>query len=324
MTAPDVPPTPATLAPEGTAQPPTPVIRAVDGNRAALALLITQNVVSALLLAARLPLGLSLLGAFVGTVLVGLVFFRPALTALVRDTRWRTPPSWGTALAAFVLAFLASRAFVLAYVTIFPSGADAIPQFLSHGADLWPLLLAAGLLVPFAEEVAFRGLMLRGHERASGFLVAALTTSLAFGIAHGAPASVVGILPLAYALARLVQHTGSLWNSVIVHALNNTLAVALGSLVAGRDLGDPAQATEMLKNPALALPLALGALLFGVVVLVVLHLWLTPKPDPRVGSAPGPWLSAAYVVILLFGLVSAAYTLPFVQQALTDLRGALH
>ncbi|GBF04016.1 abortive infection protein [Deinococcus aerius] len=321
MTAPDVPPTPVALTPEGTA--PSPSIRAVDGNRAALALLITQNVVSAVLLGLRLPLGLSLLGAFVGTVLVGLIFFRPTLTALVRDTRWRTPPAWGTALAAFVLAFLASRAFVLAYVTLFPGGADAIPQFLSRGADLWPLLLAAGLLVPFAEEVAFRGLMLRGHERAAGFLVAAVTTSLAFGIAHGVPASVVGILPLAYALARLVQHTGSLWNSVIVHALNNTLAVALGSIVAGRDLGDPSQATAMLKNPALAGPLALGALLFGVVVLAVLHLWLTPKPDPRVRSAPGPWLSAAYVIIVLFGLVSAAYTLPIVQQALTTLRGAL-
>lgn len=318
MTAPDVSPT--SLPPA----PPLPGIRAVDGNRAALTLLLTQNVVSAVLIARGVPLGLALLGAFVVTVLLGLLLFRPALAALLRDTRWRTPPAWGLALAAFVLAFLASRAYTLAFVTLFPQGADAIPQFLSRGADLWVLLLAAGLLVPFAEEVAFRGLMLRGHERAAGFTVAAVTTSLAFGVAHGVPASVAGIVPLAYALARLTQHTGSLWNAVIVHALNNTLAVAAGAFLAGRNLGDTERAAELLQRPGLALPVAAGALLFGTVVLIVLHLWLTPKPDAQVRRAPGPWLSAAYVVIVLFGVASAAFTFPVVQQAFTHLRGALH
>lgn len=286
-------------------------------------LLLTQNVVSALLIGRGVPLGTALLGAFLATVLLGLIFFRRTLGALVRDTRWRTPPAWGLALAAFVLAFLASRAFALAFVTLFPQAADSAPQFLSHGPDLWVLFLAAGVLVPFAEEVAFRGLMLRGHERAAGYLVSALTTTFAFGIAHGVPLTVVGVLPLAYTLARLTQHTGSLWSAVIVHALNNSFAVVAGALLAGRNLGDPEQAAAMLKNPALALPVALGALLFGTVVLVVLHLWLTPKPDPQVRSAPGPWLSAAYIVIVLFGVASAVSTFPVVQQALTNLRGGL-
>lgn len=317
MTAPDA-------APPSVSPAPPPGIRAVDGNRAALTLLLVQNAVSAVLIGLRLPLGVALLLTFAVTVLVGLLAFRPALTALVQDSRWRTPPSWGVALAAFILAFLASRAFVLAFVTLFPQGADAIPKFLGQGADLWALLLAAGVLVPFAEEVAFRGLMLRGHERAAGALVAALTTSLVFGLAHGVPASVIGILPLAYALARLTQHTGSIWNAVIVHVLNNTLAVGLGTFLADRNLGDPSQATELLKNQALAVPLSVGALLFGVAVLAVLHLWLTPREDPQVGRAPGPWLSAAYVAILLFGLLSALLTLPWMQQALTNLRGAVY
>ncbi|BDP42216.1 hypothetical protein DAETH_21850 [Deinococcus aetherius] len=320
MTAPDVPTFPS---PDPVPVAPVRGVRAVDGNRAALTLLITQNVVSALLIAAHLPLGTALLGAFVATVLLGLVAFRPALTALTRDSRWRTPPSWGLAVAVFVVAFLASRAFALVFVALWPQGADAIPQFLSKGADLWALLLAAGLLVPFAEEVAFRGLMMRGHERAAGFTVAALTSSFAFAVAHGVPASVAGILPLAYALARLTQHTGSLWNAVIVHALNNTLAVAAGALLAGRDLGDTGRASEMLRNPGVAVPLAVGAGLFGVAVLVVLHLWLTPKPDAQARSAPGPWLSAAYVAVVLFGVVAAAVTLPAVQHAITDVRGVM-
>ncbi|WP_221089132.1 CPBP family intramembrane glutamic endopeptidase [Deinococcus aquaedulcis] len=322
MTAPhpSPPPTPPQAAP---LSPVPPGIRAVDGNRAALTLLLVQNVVSALLMAAGVPLGTALLGAFALVVLVGLTIFSEVIETLRRDTRWRTPPAWGTALAAFVLAFLASRAFVVAVVALFPSAADSVPQFLSRGADLWALLLAAGLLIPFAEEVAFRGLLMRGHERAAGFTVAALTSTAVFALAHGAPASVAGILPLAYVLARVAQHTGSLWNSVIIHALNNTLAVGLGAFVAGRLPSDTAQATDLLQNPALKVPVALGSLLFGSVVLVVLHLWLTPRPDPQERSAPGPWLSAALVAVALFGLLAALATLPVFTQWASDLRGAL-
>ncbi|MEF2280058.1 type II CAAX endopeptidase family protein [Deinococcus sp. YIM 134068] len=320
MTAPD---SPTRLSPDPVPTPFTRGVRAVSGNRAALVLLVTQNVASAVLIGLGLPLGTSLLGAFVAVVLVGLVAFPKSLRALVQDSRWRTPPSWGLAIAAFVLAFLASRAFALVFVALWPGSAEAIPQFLSRGADLWVLLLAAGLLVPFAEEVAFRGLMMRGHERAAGFTVAAVTSSLAFAVAHGVPASVAGILPLAYALARLTQHTGSLWNAVIVHALNNTLAVTAGAFLAGRDLGDRGQATDMLGNPALAVPLALGAGLFGVAVLVVLHLWLTPRPDPQERAAPGPWLSGAFVAVVLFGVVAALFTLPGFQQMMSDVRGIM-
>ena len=122
---------------------------------------------------------------FAVLVLVAFTVFRPAMRALMQDTRWRTPPSWGLALAAFVLAFLVSRAFALAYVSFFPDSISAVPQFLTSGAALIPMLLAAGLLVPLAEEVAFRGLMMRGQERAAGFTVAALATTAAFAVAHG-------------------------------------------------------------------------------------------------------------------------------------------
>ncbi|WP_309570365.1 type II CAAX endopeptidase family protein [Deinococcus sp.] len=330
LIAPDTPS--GSSAPHG-----APGVRAVDGNRAALTLLIVQNVVAALgvgmdipaggktvHMGLNLPLGSALLLSFAVLVLVAFTAFRPAMRALMQDSRWRTGPSWGLALAAFVLAFLVSRAFALAYVSFFPDSISAVPQFLTSGSALIPMLLAAGLLVPLAEEVAFRGLMMRGQERAAGFAVAALATTAAFSVAHGVPASVAGILPLAYVLARLVQHTGSLWNSVIVHALNNTLSVGLGSFLAGKNLGDPSQAGAVLGSSSLKLPLAFGALAFGVVVLVVLHLWLVPSADPLVRSAPGPWLSGAYVVIVLFGLGAMLSTFPAVTHLIATLRGPAH
>lgn len=326
MTTPD--PVPPAVWPEDPPQSLAassgPQIRAVDGNRAALMLLVVQNVVSALLIGQlRLGLGMALLLSFATTVLTAFVFFRPTVRALAADTRWRTPPAWGLALAAFALAFLASRAFALAYITLVPSAANTVPQFLSHGPDLVILVVAAGLLIPFAEEVAFRGLMMRGQERAAGFTVAALASSFAFAIAHGVPASIAGILPLAYVLARVVQHSGSLWNAVIIHALNNTLSVALGAFLAGKNLGNQDEAMSLIKSDAMRLPVAGGALLFGVAVMFVIHMWLTPKPDPQVNSARGPWLSAAYVVIVLFGLSAAIMSLPGVQESVSSLRGIM-
>lgn len=297
-------------------------MRALDGNRAALALLIVQNVVSALMIRAGAGLGLSLLVSFLGTVLVGFTVFRPAMRALLADPRWRTPPSL-VALWGFMLGFAASRAMVLAYITLVPDAANSVPQFLSKGPDLWILVLSAGLLIPLAEEVAFRGLMMRGHERAAGFGVGALASTVAFSLAHGVPASVVGIIPLAYVLARVVQASGSLWNAVIIHALNNTISVGLGAALSGRKLPDQQQALDLLKNEAVRLPLAGAGLLVGVALLLVTHLWLTPRPDPQVRSAPGPWVSAAYVVIVLFGLAVIVLGLPGVQAQLTNLRGIM-
>lgn len=322
--------TPTPTPPTGPEDPPvqlTPLtggIHAVDGNRAALLLLVVQNVASALLIRyAGVGLGMALLGSFLLTVILASLLLPGPMRSLLADSRWRTPPAWGTALAGFVLGFLASRAFALAYVTLVPSAAGTMPQFLSTGVDLWVLVLSAGVLIPLAEEVAFRGLMMRGHERAAGFTVAALTSTLAFSIAHGVPASIAGIIPLAYLLARIVQHTGSLWNAVIIHALNNTLSVGLGAFLAGKKIGNQEEALDMLKNEALRVPLAVGALLFGVAVMFVIHQWLTPKPDAQVASARGPWLSAAYVVIVLFGLFALLAGLPAVQAQLTDLRGIM-
>lgn len=336
MTAPDASvPTTSPWPEEEQGHLPPAGISPVDGSRAALTLLIVQNVVAALCMGMdvlnrrtglyvhyglNLSLGASLLVAFAVVVLVAFTAFRPAMRALLADTRWRTPPSWGVALAAFVLGFLASRAFALAFVSFFPETSSTIPQFLSKGPDLAVLLLAAGLLVPLAEEVAFRGLMMRGQERAAGFGLAAIASTFAFALAHGVPASVAGILPLAYVLARVVQHSGSLWNSVIIHALNNSISVGLGSVLLSKGLGNTDQATQLLKNEALRLPLAFAALLFGVAVLAVLHLWLTPKPDPQEHAEPAVWVTASYVLIVLFGLSAMLVTLPAIQNLPDTLR----
>lgn len=293
--------------------PPAPAgIGAVEGNRAALTMLLTQLIASYVAVRyLQLSQGLATIFAFVVTLAVLFLAFRRTSQALLADTRWRTLPHLGIALGAFGLAFLASRAFSLAYLALFGGLGGRQPTFNSSGTDQMLLMLGAGLLIPLGEEIAFRGLLMRGHERAAGFTVAALTATLAFALAHGVPMAVVGILPLAYILARVVQYTGSLWNSVIVHALNNTLALVAASFLLKADPKNADEAMQTLQNEALRVPVGLGALFFGAATLFVAHLWLKPKPDTQVLAAgKKPWLSGTYLAIFLLGLLRVWQTLP--------------
>lgn len=298
----------------------TAAVTALGANRAALTILLVQAVGAPLLMT---QFGLDTVLAFIVSLAVNtallLTVFRREFAALRADSRWLTRPNWGLAIAVFIVAFIASRAWSLAALAFFPKlpVPDTVSVLASSSAGAWLMVLTGGVLVPILEEIAFRGLMLRGHERAAGFGVAALTTTFAFALAHGVPLSVAGILPLAYALGRLVQHTGSLWNSVIVHVLNNGLVLLLVAA-----LGDRLPLDEMTSagsNSGLDLQqfgpmVGLVGFVLGAGLLLVLHLWLTPKPDPQERAAPAPWLSGAYLLIVLFGLFGAAMSFPSVAQ----------
>jgi membrane protease YdiL (CAAX protease family) len=93
---------------------------------------------------------------------------------------------------------------------------------------------AAGFLVcvvaPVAEELFFRGFLF-GALRRRGLVVATLVSGVAFGLAHVASSPIGFIVPLAalgIILALLYERTGSLYPSMGLHALNNSIAFGIG------------------------------------------------------------------------------------------------
>jgi membrane protease YdiL (CAAX protease family) len=95
-------------------------------------------------------------------------------------------------------------------------------------------LVAAGFLVcvvaPLAEEMFFRGFLF-GALRKRGLILALLVSGTAFGLAHVASSPIGFIVPLAalgVILALLYERTGSLWPSIALHALNNSIAFGIG------------------------------------------------------------------------------------------------
>jgi membrane protease YdiL (CAAX protease family) len=110
---------------------------------------------------------------------------------------------------------------------------DDLPQEL--GADDSTTALAAvAVLVcvaaPIAEELFFRGFCFTAFRRWIGVLPGALATGVIFGLIHAGSADAVFLVPLAIfgALLCLLYHrSGSLLPCIVLHALNNSLALGV-------------------------------------------------------------------------------------------------
>jgi membrane protease YdiL (CAAX protease family) len=143
------------------------------------------------------------------------------------------------------------------------TGPARVPQLeaLMEVADL-PLLVACVSLLPaFAEELVFRGLWARALAARLGPWPAILLTSLVFGAYHFSlvqllPTALLGVL-VAWASLR----SGSLWLAMLVHALNNALAV----LAARGHLGGLGAA--MNTHPMIALVIALAITACGLALI---------------------------------------------------------
>lgn len=105
-------------------------------------------------------------------------------------------------------------------------------------AQGWPAralltILAVGV-APFAEELVFRGVLLRGLQPSYGFLGAAVVTSAIFALLHPQlPMGFLSIFVLGMVFSLLYGVTGSLWPSVFAHAINNAMVFAYLALFLG-------------------------------------------------------------------------------------------
>ncbi len=88
------------------------------------------------------------------------------------------------------------------------------------------LLVAYG--APVVEELLFRGFMFGSLRGRLSVIPAAIITGIVFGLAHVAGSPIAFILPLAlfgFGLCLLYHQTGSLYPSMAVHAVNNSVAI---------------------------------------------------------------------------------------------------
>jgi uncharacterized protein len=89
------------------------------------------------------------------------------------------------------------------------------------------MLLLGGLLAPLAEEFFFRGFLYQWLRQRWGVAPGIIISSLIFGIMHGDWAVGGAAFVLGIILAYSFEKSKSLWSNFIIHAINNSVKIAL-------------------------------------------------------------------------------------------------
>ena len=95
--------------------------------------------------------------------------------------------------------------------------------------DVWLTVSFAALVLwtPFTEELFFRGFVYKGFSQRVGPLKAILLSAGIFSVFHvlAGPGVLIPIFVSGLALAWLYHRTGSVWPSIVVHSIQNSLAL---------------------------------------------------------------------------------------------------
>ena len=135
----------------------------------------------------------------------------------LRDTRLARHFMGGAAVGLGAFALLMLALWLLGGIAIRPGDVSASA---AGFAAIWALgFLATGLF----EEIAFRGYLLGRLGEAVGFPIAAILTSLLFGLVHlssgfDAGVAIVDAVLIGGVLALSIRLTGSLWWAIGFHA----------------------------------------------------------------------------------------------------------
>jgi membrane protease YdiL (CAAX protease family) len=181
--------------------------------------------------------------AFGAGIAVALRRLRSPLTFL--GLRWPTWRDLGLTLALIVPWYI-GIAVVTALSSAAFNGGRVVPGnsrllFIQHphGPGILVLaLLVTAVAAPLCEEAFFRGMLLRLLGNRLPLWIAVTLSAVAFGLAHASPAVSFALLPvftyMGIVLAVVYAKTGSLTNTVLLHALNNAVGtVAVYVVLAG-------------------------------------------------------------------------------------------
>lgn len=130
-----------------------------------------------------------------------------------------------SALKWMLAAIGAYLLFAAAYAAIFgtPEQEDIAESFGSLPIQVLLIVIAA----PVSEEICFRGMLFGGLRRNLPRLAAALISGLIFGGLHALTglSAVPPLIAFGFILALLYEKTGSIVPGIVLHMLNNSVAL---------------------------------------------------------------------------------------------------
>lgn len=147
---------------------------------------------------------------------------------LRRITKGWLVRSAGFAVVAFALAFLITTGVQsLLEEPLRNPQLDIIAPDGFSWSGLLITLAFVGAIVPFAEELFFRGLVYGWLRARMPVWPAAILSGLGFGALHGIWWLIPALALLGIMLALIYERSGSIWSAVITHGLFNSFTVVL-------------------------------------------------------------------------------------------------
>lgn len=148
----------------------------------------------------------------------------------------------GAGLAGLVVIDVIGN--LLSQIGLRPNQLEEFQFVLKEGPLAFGLLLvAAGVVAPFVEELFFRGFLFGIYKQRQPLWLAYVVSGVLFTLLHLQPNRMnlmqmaglsIGILLLALLLEWLYQHTGSLYPGIVAHAVNNATGLILFYAVGAR------------------------------------------------------------------------------------------
>ena len=177
----------------------------------------------------------ALVSAF-SSVITLIIFLKTKWTPLTRGYLLSKP--WGTLLwvALFSLGTIIPLSFLYEQLGI-EMDENTQQIITSMMKEPWGYV-AVGILAPLAEEVVFRGAILRtllGIMSKKNHWVAIMISAVIFGVVHANLAQFINALLMGLLLGWMYYRTGSLVPGILLHWINNTMAYVLTNIMPQSD-----------------------------------------------------------------------------------------
>ncbi len=165
-----------------------------------------------------------------------LIFLKAKWTPLTRDYLLSKPWTALLWVALFTLGAIIPLEFAYEYLGI---DMDESTARIFEGLMKEPWgYVAIGILAPLAEEIVFRGAILRtllNMVSKKNHWVAIMISAAIFGVAHGNVAQLVNALLMGLLLGWMYYRTKSLVPGILMHWVNNTMAYILSNIAPQSD-----------------------------------------------------------------------------------------
>lgn len=207
--------------------------------------------------------GIILLISAVLTLLIYFIVEKVKKSSIFKEADIK--PATGKQIGLSVVGALGAMFFMNFMLTILPIPQDLLGDLTSGVSKLtaypfWQAILANALLIPIMEEVLFRGYIFSRLEKAMPSIVAALISSVVFGICHGGLVWAIWAFILGMFICVVRIKSRSIVPGIIIHIIMNTYAMVVSYF----------PVLENITYPVMYTLTAVGGILMAVYVVGIL------------------------------------------------------